>query len=85
MMFLNDAILGIPNLAPILNLKKTVFKDTGPNKITLDDYLKEIRNRAMKYDLSECFSSDQNFHGKKCKNPPTNETDFCEPQSGMLY
>jgi hypothetical protein len=42
----------------------------------MDEYLKEIRMRAMKYDLSECFTSDQNFCGKKHKNPPSNEMDF---------
>ena len=85
MTFLNDAVSGIPNLAPILHLMRSIHKDTGPNKVMWDEYLEEIRNRAMKYDLSKCFSLDQNFCGKKHKNPPTSEMDFCKPRSSKLY
>ena len=85
MTFLNDAVLGIPNLAPILHLMRSIHKDTGPNKVMWDKYFKEIRTRVMKYNLSECFSSGQNFCGKKHKNPPTNKADFCKPGSSKFY
>ena len=84
MTFLNDAVSGVPNLAPILHLMKSIHKDTGPTRVTWNEYLEEIRMRAMKYDLSKCFTSDQNFCGKKHKNPPSNDADFCEPGSGRL-
>ena len=84
MTFLNNAVSGVPNLAPILHLMKSIHKDTEPTRITWNEYLKEIRMRVMKYDLSECFTSDQNFCGKKHKNPPSNEVDFCKPRSGKL-
>jgi hypothetical protein len=74
-----------PTLHPFYILMKSIHKDTGPNKVTWDEYLEEIRTRVMKYNLSKCFSSDQNFCGKKHKNPPTNEMDFCKPRSGKLY
>ena len=84
MTFLNDAVSGVPNLTPILHLMNSICKDTGPTRITWNKYLKEIRTRVMKYDLSECFTSDQNFCRKKHKNPPSNEMDFFKPGSGKL-
>ena len=34
MTFLNDSVSGIPNLAPILHLMKSIRKDSGPKKVT---------------------------------------------------